>query len=490
MLAAGVKRVKHAQGIDAGRTFQHAPALDRAQSDVALTRAAYADSLRPIGDEAADRRFQALLAPFGHKPVPTPLRYILDCEETRPENTKMFDNALAGVRVLDLTHHVAGPQCTKLLGDYGADVIKVERPGAGDSARAMGPYPGDEPHPEKSGMFLHLNTSKRGITLDLKDPAGAQIAKDLAATADIVVENFRPGVMDRLGLGYDELEAINPAVVVASISNFGQTGPYRDLKSSDLVAYAMGGPMNITGHADREPLKLAGNIVAMHSGSVAAYASTLALFDAEDSGEGQHIDVSVYETQAGFRDRRVVWLTAHSYTGYLGSRPDPAVRVASGTRPCADGYVNILGFGPRFRNICEMIGHPELADHPVLSNPAGRSDPEAAYLFDEYYIPWLMEHTMLEAVTVAQEHHLLAGPINNVEDIFHDPHFAERGFWDPIEHPRAGELTYPGRPFKMYGAELPHRSPAPLLGQHTDEVLSELGRSAEDIAELRERGIV
>jgi formyl-CoA transferase/CoA:oxalate CoA-transferase len=339
-------------------------------------------------------------------------------------------------------------------------------------------------------MFLHLNTSKRGITLDLKDPAGAQIAKDLAATADIVVENFRPGVMDRLGLGYDELEAINPAVVVASISNFGQTGPYRDLKSSDLVAYAMGGPMNITGHADREPLKLAGNIVAMHSGSVAAYASTLALFDAEDSGEGQHIDVSVYETQAGFRDRRVVWLTAHSYTGYLGSRPDPAVRVASGTRPCADGYVNILGFGPRFRNICEMIGHPELADHPVLSNPAGRSDPEAAYLFDEYYIPWLMEHTMLEAVTVAQEHHLLAGPINNVEDIFHDPHFAERGFWDPIEHPRAGELTYPGRPFKMYGAELPHRSPAPLLGQHTDEVLSELGRSAEDIAELRERGIV
>ena len=490
MLAAGVKRVKHAQGIDAGRTYQHAPALDRAQSDVALTRAAYADSLRPIGDEAADRRFQALLAPFGHRPVPTPLRYILDCEETRPENTKMFDNALAGVRVLDLTHHVAGPQCTKLLGDYGADVIKVERPGAGDSARAMGPYPGDEPHPEKSGMFLHLNTSKRGITLDLKDPAGAQIAKDLAATADIVVENFRPGVMDRLGLGYDELEAINPAVVVASISNFGQTGPYRDLKSSDLVAYAMGGPMNITGHADREPLKLAGNIVAMHSGSVAAYASTLALFDAEDSGEGQHIDVSVYETQAGFRDRRVVWLTAHSYTGYLGSRPDPAVRVASGTRPCADGYVNILGFGPRFRNICEMIGHPELADHPVLSNPAGRSDPEAAYLFDEYYIPWLMEHTMLEAVTVAQEHHLLAGPINNVEDIFHDPHFAERGFWDPIEHPRAGELTYPGRPFKMYGAELPHRSPAPLLGQHTDEVLSELGRSAEDIAELRERGIV
>ena len=139
-------------------------------------------------------------------------------------------------------------------------------------------------------MFLHLNTSKRGITLDLKDPAGLQVAKDLAANSDIVVENFRPGVMDSLGLGYETLEAINPAVVVTSISNFGQTGPYRDLKSSDLVAYAMGGPMNITGHADREPLKLAGNIVAIHAGSVGAYASMVALFEAEDDGEGQHVD--------------------------------------------------------------------------------------------------------------------------------------------------------------------------------------------------------
>ena len=402
----------------------------------------------------------------------------------------MFDNALAGVRVLDLTHHVAGPQCTKLLADYGADVIKVERPGAGDPARAMGPYPGDEPHPEKSGMFLHLNTSKRGITLDLQDPAGLQIAKDLAADADIVVENFRPGVIDSLGLSYEVLEAINPAAVVTSISNFGQTGPYRDLKSSDLVAYAMGGPMNITGHADREPLKLAGNIVAMHAGSVAAFASMVALFEAEDTDEGQHVDVSVYETQAGFRDRRVIWLTAHAYTGYLGSRPDPGMRVASGTRPCADGYVNILGFGPKFRNMCELIGHPELIDDPVLSNPAGRSDPEAAYLFDEYYIPWLMEHTKLEAVTAAQNNNLLAGPINNVEDIFHDPHFAERGYWDTIEHPETGELTYPGRPFAMSGAELPHRSPAPLLGQHTAEVLAELGRTDDDIAALRHSGII
>ncbi|MCH7801628.1 MAG: CoA transferase [Chloroflexi bacterium] len=401
----------------------------------------------------------------------------------------MFDNALEGVRVLDLTHHVAGPQCTKLMADYGADVIKVERP-SGDPTRSIGPFLNDEPHPEKSGMFLHLNTSKRSITLNLKHPNGKGIAKELVRESDIVIENFRPGVMESLGLGYDVLEKINPAVVLTSISNFGQTGPYRDMKSSDIVAYAMGGPMNITGHADYEPLKLAGNIVAMHAGSVAAYATMVALWDAEDTDEGQHVDVSIYETQAGFRDRRVIYLTAYAYTGESYTRPDPGYRVASGTRPCADGYVNILGFGVRFRNICEMIGHPELADDPTFADPASRSDPDLAMAFDEYYLPWLMERTKLEAVKEAQEHQLLAGPINTVEDVFNDPHFEYRGYWESIDHPQTGELTYPGRPFRMDGAELPPRSPAPLLGQHTVEVLENLGHSKQDISLLRESGAI
>ena len=401
----------------------------------------------------------------------------------------MFDNALQGVRVLDLTHHIAGPQCTKLLADYGADVIKVERP-SGDPARSIGPFQNDQPHPEKSGLFLHLNINKRSITVNLKHPNGVGVVKELVRESDIVIENFRPGMMDSLGLGYDVLENINPAIVLTSISNFGQTGPYRDMKSSDIVAYAMGGPMNITGHADYEPLKLAGNIVAMHAGSVASYATMVALWDAEDTGEGQNVDISIYETQAGFRDRRVIYLTAHAYTGESYSRPDPGYRVASGTRPCADGFVNILGFGPRFRNISTMIGHPELADDPNFADPAGRSDPDVAMAFDEYYIPWLMEHTKLEAVNEAQDNQLLAGPINTVEDIFKDPHFEFRGYWDTIDHPETGELTYPGRPFKMSGAELPPRSPAPLLGQHTVEVLENLGHTTQDISLLRESGAI
>mgnify|MGYP000229019190 FL=1 len=253
----------------------------------------------------------------------------------------MFDNALEGVRVLDLTHHVAGPQCTKLLADYGADVIKVERP-SGDPARSIGPFQNDQPHPEKSGLFLHLNINKRSITINLKHPNGVGVVKELVRESDIVIENFRPGMMDSLGLGYDVLEKINPAIVLTSISNFGQTGPYREMKSSDIVAYAMGGPMNITGHADYEPLKLAGNIVAMHAGSVGAYATMVALWDAEDTGEGQNVDISIYETQAGFRHRRVIYFTAYASTGVSYSRPAPGYRVASGTRPVSYTHPTLL----------------------------------------------------------------------------------------------------------------------------------------------------
>src|SRR5690606_26222253 len=180
--------------------------------------------------------------------------------------------ALDGVRVLDLTHHIAGPFCTKLLADYGADVIKIERPRVGDPARREGPFLHDEPHLEGSALFLHLNTNKRSVCLDLATPAGRDIALQLAARSHIVVENFRPGTLDRFGLGYEALRAVRPDIVLVSISNFGQSGPYRDLPMSEITAYAMGGAMNATGHRDREPLKLGGNVVQYHAGANAAFA--------------------------------------------------------------------------------------------------------------------------------------------------------------------------------------------------------------------------
>lgn len=399
--------------------------------------------------------------------------------------------ALEGVRVLDLTHFIAGPFCTKLLADYGAAVLKVERPPAGDPARSIGPFYRDQPHPEGSALFLHLNTNKRSITLNLKTAEGHAAARRLAAKADVVVENFRPGVLDRLGLGYDTLRRLNPRVVLVSISNFGQTGPYRDLKATEITAYAMGGAMNATGHRSREPLKLGGNVVQYHAGAVAAYAAMVALWRAELTGEGDYVDVSIYETQAGCRDRRTVYLTAYAYTGETAGRPDSSTRLASGVRPAADGYVNLVGSGTRLPRLLRMIGREDLLDAAQTLSRNVAADPETAAQVEQSYLAWLQQHPKAEALAIAQRHRLVGGMVNTIADLFTDPHFLERDPWDTVDHPHTGPVRYPGRPFIM--SETPRRPArrAPLLGEHTEEVLcGELGYREEDLPRLREQGVI
>src|SRR5579883_3454376 len=216
----------------------------------------------------------------------------------------MASQPLEGVRVLDLTRHVAGPLCTKLLADYGADVIKIEQPRRGDPARWIAPFLRDIPHPERSGLFLHLNTNKRGLTLDLKSDTGRAIFFKLLPAADIVVENFSPRVMPSLGLDYAALSRIKPALVMTSISNFGQTGPYRDRKASDLILYAMGHEMWGTGQPDSEPAGMA-NKLSLHIAGLVSYMATLgAFYGAEFQGVGQHVDVSIMEVLASSIDRR------------------------------------------------------------------------------------------------------------------------------------------------------------------------------------------
>ena len=223
----------------------------------------------------------------------------------------MQEQALADVRVLDLTHYISGPYCTKLLADYGADVLKIERPNSGDGSRRMGPFPKDEPDPEKSGLFLHLNTNKKSITLDLKSAETKAIVFRLVETVDIVVESFRPGTMESLGLGYEALKSAKPDIVLTSITNFGQTGPYRDYMLTDAMAYGMGGEMYSTGIADREPVKLAENVVLYQAGAVASVATMGALFASRMQAIGQHVDVSIMETQVGTIDRRMSMLLAY-----------------------------------------------------------------------------------------------------------------------------------------------------------------------------------
>jgi crotonobetainyl-CoA:carnitine CoA-transferase CaiB-like acyl-CoA transferase len=405
----------------------------------------------------------------------------------------MTPTALEGVRILDLTHHIAGPFCTKVLADYGAEVIKIERPPAGDPARQAGPFFKDEPHLEGSALFLHLNTNKQSVRLNLKSTRGREIALRLAAEADIVVENFRPGVLADLGLGYEALRAVNPNIILTSISNFGQTGPYRDLPASELTLSAMGGPMNITGNRHNHPLKLGGNVVQYHAGANAAYATMLALYSVEDGGDGQHIDVSIYETQAGFRDRRTIYLTAHSYTGEVGQRPEPGIRPGAGVRPCADGYVNIHATGARkFGPFLRMIGREDLVGDPRAANSVVlMQHPDLAEEIEASYLAWLLTQPKREAAAIAQQNTLLAAPVNTIADVLADPAFRARNTFEVIDHPHTGPATYTGRPFIMYETPRPPARRAPLLGEHTLGVLVDrLGYDRADVGRLGAMGVI
>jgi crotonobetainyl-CoA:carnitine CoA-transferase CaiB-like acyl-CoA transferase len=401
------------------------------------------------------------------------------------------DRALGDVKVLDLTHYVAGPYCTKLLADYGAEVLKVELPGRGDGARRLGPFPGDVPHREKSGLFLHLNTNKQGITLNLKAQAAINVVKELVREADIVVESFRPGAMASFGLDYDSLRSINPGLVMTSISNFGQTGPYRDFRAAEIMVYGMGGEMYSTGLEDREPVKLGVNVVLYQAGATAAVATMGALFLAQETGIGQHVDVSVMETQIGSIDRRLSMLVAYQYTGEITRRGSPGgAGYPNGVYPCEDGYLQVMGTRGYFPRVVRMLGEPEPLKDPKWYGVFAQTDPELKAEFEAHFLSWTLERPKAEAWHTAQEFRVLSGPLNTMEELAKEPGFLERDAFAEIDHPEAGRLKYPGRPFVMSESPWSVRRPAPLLGQHNQEVLVRLGYAEEDMVRLRQQGVI
>ncbi len=404
----------------------------------------------------------------------------------------MSDMALSDVRILDLTRHVAGPFCTKMLADYGADVIKVERPNGGDVTRRMGPFPDDVPHPEKSGLFLHLNTNKRGVTLNLKSATGKRMLMELVKQVDVVVENFAPRIMPSLGLAYEDLEQINPQVILVSISNFGQTGPYRDYKASEIVLHGMGGNLRSLGLPEREPVKYGSHVALRQAGLIGAAATMAALFTREARGEGEHVDVAIVETQAGSQDRRAPQLITAQFVNQVFPRRAPGATMASGTFPCKDGYVNVTGGGSRFPRALEMIGRPELIEDPRFATPEARLVLENSEAFNrEALMPWLMQHTMQEVWSMAQKAHVLSGPIYTSKTLMEDNHFRDRGVWVDIDHPVAGRYTYPGRPIIMGESPWQLRRAAPQLGEHNEEVYgAALGYESQDLARLRGVGVI
>ena len=399
-----------------------------------------------------------------------------------------YDGALSDLRVLDFTHYIAGPYTTKLLADYGADVLKVERPETGDGARAIGPFPDDVPHPEKSGTFLLLNTNKRSITLNLKSLKAQEIVRQLVRDIDVVVESFRPGQMAAFGLDYPTLRSINPQIVLTSISNFGQTGPYRDFRASDIILYGMGGEMYSTGLEDREPLKLGENVVLYQAGAISATATMGAVF----ADGSQHVDVSLMETQVGSIDRRMSMLLAYQYNGEISQRSATATAggYPNGVFICLDGYVQIAGGRNYFERVVAMMGAPDELLEERWYAPEAQYDPDLEDEFNAYFIPWCLERTKTEIWHAAQEAGVLSAPINATSDLVGDAAFHQRGAFAEIDHPAAGTLLYPGRPFIMNESPWCVRRPAPLLGEHTDEVLVGLGYSHEEIGKLREQGVI
>jgi crotonobetainyl-CoA:carnitine CoA-transferase CaiB-like acyl-CoA transferase len=402
--------------------------------------------------------------------------------------------ALDGVTVIDLTHHIVGPYCTKLMADYGAEVIKIERPDGGDPARRTGPFFHDEPHLEGSGLFLDLNTNKKSVTLNLKSPTGRGLLLDLVRQADIVVENFAPRVLPSLALDYAHLREANPALTMTSISNYGQTGPYRDYKMSELTMYAIGGTMNMTGMPGREPVKLGLTVQQFFAGMVAATATMGAYMGNVLQGISQHVDLSLFEIMSGSQDRAVQGHATYQFTGVLNQRAGGGAArniLPNGCYPCADGYVQMFAMRPVWKEACLMVERPDLIDDPYFTAPEHfNNNAEARAEFEVILLEFLLSHTKKEVTEKAQSVGYICSPLNTMDEVFAEPHLKAREYFTQIDHPYTGPLTYAGPQFRM--ADTPWRAGrAPLLGEHTSEILQErAGLSGEQIARLRSQGAI
>jgi len=401
---------------------------------------------------------------------------------------------LEGLLVVDFSEGIAGPYCTKLLAGFGARVVKVELP-RGDVSRQRGPYPDDQPNPEASGLFLHLNAGKEGIVVDYERPEGARVVRDLIAGADVVIESAVPGRLVDLGLAADDLLGLRPSLVVCSVTPFGQTGPRRHDPATSITLFALGGPMSASGRADSEPLKLAGNVIEYQAGNTAFTAVLGALYYAGATGVGQHVDISNLETQAGSTDRIRAYHLAHQYSGTVVLR-DSAVgrRVggAGGRFVAADGVTVTPGAGVWPTHIERMVAtldEPRITDLLAEEGPAAVS--AAGDLVNPVIAAWVAQRSGRQAMREAQANGWPIVVVNNPLSILTDEHLAARGFWREIDHPIAGRLPYAGPPWRIDEGGWGPATAAPTLGCHTDAVLAQVaGYDEDEIRSLRSSGIV
>ena len=391
---------------------------------------------------------------------------------------------LKGIRVLDLTRILAGPYATMILRDFGAEVIKIEQPGIGDEARDFGPFKNDF-----SLYFMSVNRGKKSITLNLKSPRGKELFLELVKGSDILVENFRPGTMEKLGLDYESLKTHHPSLLYAACSGFGQTGPYAMRGAYDMIIQGMGGIISITGEPDRPPVRVGTSIGDITSALFTAIGILSALRHRDQTGEGQLIDVGMLDCQVAILENAMVRYFS------TGDIPRPLGRRHPAITPfeifeSADGYVVIaIGNNELWRKFCEHVDHPELIDDERFHTNALRTENH------ESLFPILAEimcrRTTDEWVEALETIGVPCGPVNTVDKVANDPQVLARDMIAEVEHNTTGTVQIPGIPIKL--SETPGQidAPAPNLGEHTSEVLTGLlGLEAEEVNQLKQNGIV
>ncbi len=399
---------------------------------------------------------------------------------------RVMPQALADLKILDLSRVLAMPYCSMMLGDLGAEIIRVERPGVGDETRHWGPpWAG-----ELSAYYLCTNRNKKCITLDLKKKEGQEIIRLLARRSDILLENFLPGDLAKMNLGYEDIRAVNPKIIYASVTGYGQTGPYRDLPGFDFILQAQGGLMSIIGEEDGPPMKVGVAIVDITAGLFACSAILAALHYRERTGEGQHIDMALLDAQ-------VAWL-ANQASNYLVSGKVPRRMgnahpniVPYETFKARDGIYLALGVGNdnQWKKFCKIAGIEHLMDDPRYATNPKRVEHR------NILVPLLQEVFLQrdsgEWLKLLGEAEIPIGPINTIDRVFADPQVLFREMLVEMEHSKVGKLKLVGSPMKLSKTPVQYRIPPPLLGEHTESVLQEvLGYDEEKIARLKEGKVI
>jgi crotonobetainyl-CoA:carnitine CoA-transferase CaiB-like acyl-CoA transferase len=393
---------------------------------------------------------------------------------------------LTGLVIIDLSCGVGGGYCTKLLADYGADVVKVEQPGTGDPVRHEGPFADASDRLETGALHLYLNTNKKSLTLDVETPTGQQLLERLLENADALVVDGEPGRLDALGLGEAVRRERFPRLVTTLVSAYGQDGPWADAPATHLTAFAAGGQMAVTGDPDREPLKN-GGYQADYQAGLNAFAATLAgLWAAGDSGIGDDIDISAMECMASTLELMLntyCYLQVDNWTGRRGNIMSSVV----GLYPCADGYLGVHAMPRNWPALVHLMESEWMLEDERFRESAARlqnDDELRAFVY-----AWASDKEKKEVYARAGTVRAPVAYVHDMADLLESPHLAERDYFHEIDHPVAGKLTYPGAPIVM--SETPWQpGRAPLVGEHTDEVLTGLGLTPEDIKVLAGQGII